>query len=864
MERFIIVLFLITSTLFTFSQEQEAVMVEEFMVVSSLEVQKPLFSSVNSVKGDEFATKDLIKNRYIQQQYMRPELGDDFEWKNLEIYKWKKIKSNKQGVASIKTSKADYQIAYLAFYIQNDEWADVELTLTSGQMLEVFIDGDKISGKYSLEVDGAGEKLKLNTKLEANNHIVIIKTLLATEENDNWTISCQISVDNEQNIVNVSTSLNPDYFMSIHHLMNGVDIQSTKISTAGDYYFIIYKMTNTDGKSSRITDVKRLSDHRTVQLFYGSEVYSLRWAPFGNVLSYMTKIGGKSWIWEYNLDDGKRLPIATGIEDLGNYTWAPNGEFLIFSKSEKPKKNTTGLKRFENMADHWSWFRSRSNLFMFDVVSGIQMPLTYGYLSNDLQDISEDGRFILFSQHIYDESQRPYSKQILIQYDRQKNIVDTIWDKFGSGSVQYSPNGNQLLVIAGPAFFGEIGVNLTKATIPNDYDNQAYIYDLKTSDVKPLSKNFKPSIDRAHWDRFNTNHIYFKVSEGTYVKEYVYDITTAVFNKLNVGVDVVNGVSFSKQKNVMVYYGSSISTPKKAYLLDVFTNERHLLDYPEKNFFDKVEFGRNEDWHFLNKDNVTIEGRIYYPPNFDKNKKYPLIVYYYGGTSPTERNFRGRYPKNLFAANGYIVYVLQPSGATGYGQDFSAEHINNWGQTVAEEILSGSRLLCQTHTFIDSTNVGCIGASYGGFMTMYLTTYTDFFKTAISHAGISSISSYWGEGHWGYLYSQVASANSFPWNNKKMYIEQSPLFRADKVNTSILLLHGNSDTNVPPGESRQFYTALKMLDKDVELIEIDKQNHHITDYKKRILWQKTILAWFDKNLKDQTDWWYHLYPKNNL
>ena len=864
MKRFIVVLFLVTSSFYSFSQEEEAVMVEKFMIVSSLEVQKPLFSSVNSVKGNEFTPKDLLKNRYIHHQYTRPEVGDRFDWQNFEAYKWKKIKANKHGVASIKTSKADYQLAYLAFYIQNDDWADVELTFTSCQMIEVFIDGNKIEGKYTFEEDGAAEKLKIKTKLEANNHIVIIKTLLAAEENDNWTISCQLAVSNDQNKVNLNTSLKPDYFMNIHHLLNGVDIQSAKISAAGDYYFISYKMTNTDGKNSQITDVKRLSDHRTVQLFYGSEAHSLRWAPFDNVLSYITKVGGRSWIWEYNLDEGRRFPVATDVENLNNYTWSPNGEFLIFSKSEKAQENTTGIKRFENMADHWSWYRSRSNLFMFDIVSGIQSPLTYGYLSNNLQDISDDGRFVLFSQHIYDESQRPYSKQILIQYDRHVNVVDTIWNRFGSAKVQYSPDAKQLLVLAGPAFFGKIGLNLTKATIPNDYDNQVYIYDIKTTDVNPLSKTFKPSIENANWNRFNPNHIYLKVSEGTYVNEYVYNLGTAYFYKLDLGVDVVNGANSAKQKPLMVYYGSSISTPKKAYVLDVFTNKKQLLDYPEENFFDKVEFGKNEDWNFLNKDSVSIEGRLYYPPNFDKKKKYPLIVYYYGGTSPTERNFRGRYPKNLFAAKGYIVYVLQPSGATGYGQDFSAKHVNNWGQTVAEEILSGSRLLCQTHSFIDSTNVGCIGASYGGFMTMYLTTYTDFFKTAISHAGISSISSYWGEGHWGYLYSQVASANSFPWNNKKMYIEQSPLFRADKVNTSILLLHGNSDTNVPPGESRQFYTALKMLDKDVELIEIDKQNHHITDYKKRILWQKTILAWFDKNLKDQTDWWYYLYPKNNL
>jgi dipeptidyl aminopeptidase/acylaminoacyl peptidase len=160
---------------------------------------------------------------------------------------------------------------------------------------------------------------------------------------------------------------------------------------------------------------------------------------------------------------------------------------------------------------------------------------------------------------------------------------------------------------------------------------------------------------------------------------------------------------------------------------------------------------------------------------------------------------------------------------------------------------------------VDKKRVGCIGASYGGFMTMLLMTKTDMFATAISHAGISSISSYWGEGYWGYSYSAMATANSFPWNRKDIYVNQSPLFAADKIKTPLLLLHGASDTNVPVGESIQLYTALKLLNRPVELIQVDDQDHHIMQYSKRILWTKTILAWFDRWLKDQPEWWNEMY-----
>ncbi len=180
---------------------------------------------------------------------------------------------------------------------------------------------------------------------------------------------------------------------------------------------------------------------------------------------------------------------------------------------------------------------------------------------------------------------------------------------------------------------------------------------------------------------------------------------------------------------------------------------------------------------------------------------------------------------------------------------------------AADEIIEGVRKFLDDHPFVDPKRVGCMGASYGGFMTMTILTRTNLFSAAISHAGISSISSYWGEGYWGYAYSAYATANSFPWNRKDIYVNQSALFNADKISTPLLLLHGSVDTNVPPGESTQLFTALKLLGREVEYIQILDQDHHILTYNKRIIWTKTILAWFDKWLKYQPEWWSYLYPE---
>ncbi|HSH51026.1 MAG TPA: prolyl oligopeptidase family serine peptidase, partial [Bacteroidales bacterium] len=352
--------------------------------------------------------------------------------------------------------------------------------------------------------------------------------------------------------------------------------------------------------------------------------------------------------------------------------------------------------------------------------------------------------------------------------------------------------------------------------------------------------------------------------EKDYINLYKYNLKSKAFEKIELKVEVLSDFDIAKHKSVAVYSGTSISTPKKLYSLNLKKENSTLLAFPDKERFANIQFGKTKPWNFINKNSTTIYGRVYYPPNYDEHKKYPVIVNYYAGTSPIERSFGGRYPINNWAANGYIVYVLQPSGATGFGQDFSALHVNGWGFEAIDDIIAGTKKFLESHPSADAENVGCIGASYGGYTTMLIQTRTDIFKTAISHAGISSITSYWGEGYWGYTYNAGAAKNSYPWNRKDIYVENSPVYNADKFQNSILLLHGTDDTNVPVGESLQYYAALNLLGKDVEMVLVDGQDHWILDYDKRIKWHYTIISWFDKKLKDQPQQWNDLYPAKNL
>lgn len=144
-------------------------------------------------------------------------------------------------------------------------------------------------------------------------------------------------------------------------------------------------------------------------------------------------------------------------------------------------------------------------------------------------------------------------------------------------------------------------------------------------------------------------------------------------------------------------------------------------------------------------------------------------------------------------------------------------------------------------------------------MTQYLQTKTDMFAAAAAHAGISNVTSYWGEGNWGYSYNTTAAPESYPWNNPELFTMHGSLFNADKIHTPLLLLHGKVDTNVPIGESIQLFNALRILGRDVEFVQVDGENHIITNHDKCKPWHATIMAWFAKHLQDSPEWWDSLY-----
>ena len=733
-----------------------------------------------------------------------------------------------------------HALQLLGFALENTSYTKAKLNISGLNNYQVLVDGKKH--------DGA------ELTLEPSTHSIVIKCLSEAGKTD----SLKVMLETEKEGV-VSLREDGKKLYTLKDVLHGTRYSSVSLSPDGKFLIASYQTTVEGGKSSGMTKVKELSSGKV--LAQRSE--RLQWMPRSNRYYYTRNgVEGRQLVTVDPLT-GQESILADNLPN-GYFQMAPTEDWLLYSLTQEGPRERKDIYEVIEPDDRQPGWRNRSYLAKFDLKTGLMQPLTFGYHNAWGMDISADGRYVLMMTSQSRLTQRPTTLNSLYRLDVQTMKAELLVEKDGFlGSAKFSPDAHQILVTGSPEAFKGIGKKVKEGQIPNQYDYQLFLMNLADKQVTPLTVDFNPSVQQVVWSKVD-GQVYFTAENRDYVSLYRLNPANGKIQQLEVKEELLKGISLSSTTPLLAYYGQGTMNSDRLYTMDTKKGKQVLVEDLSETILKDVQLGECKDWNFINSKGDTIYGRYYLPPYFDATKKYPMIVNYYGGCSPTGRNFESRYPHHAYAALGYVVYVVQPSGASGFGQEFGARHVNTAGEGPAQDIIEGTKKFCEAHTFVNSKKIGCIGASYGGFMTQYLQTKTDIFAAAISHAGISDHTSYWGEGYWGYSYSEVSMANSYPWTRKDLYVERSPLFNADKIHTPLLFVHGDSDVNVPVGESIQMYTALKLLGRETAMVLVTGQDHHIVDYGKRIQWQNTIWAWFAKWLQDDPTWWNAIYKPKAL
>lgn len=732
---------------------------------------------------------------------------------------------------------ADLYLAGFDFTVTG--YAKVEVKVSGPARSKVYVDRSEVKGQQSYQ---------------PGCYHVVVKYIADTAA---LTVELSTKDSNNVSINNLSQGQKHPFTMADNMEMR--HFYGASVSPSGKYARVNRSWYDPDGKSRYEAVCIDLTTQREL---YADGFHA--WMPSSDKYLKVRNHNGQRQLLAIDPSTGASELLCSDLPE-GSFNIAPTEDYLIINEEVKGPERESGVYEILVPDDRQPGYRNRNRLSKLDLRTGVLQPLTYGNKNVWLYDISNDGRYIIFGISHDRLTQRPTTLTTVCRMDVQTMTVDTLIreDGFLSG-IDYIPGTNMLLITGSAEAFNRLGCTLPDSLIPNQFEHEMFLFDIDSKRAQSLTQAFDPSIKSVYLA--HNGLCLFTAEDKDSVSLYELNLKNYAIRRIPQPCEVIGGGSLAANGSTMLLYGSSACTPDRLYKLTFGKKGSvQLLEDPNADRMAQIDLGTCEGYSFTSKNGYPISGHYYLPANFDASKKYPVIVHYYGGCSPTARRFGGgsHYPAHYWNANGYIVLIVNPGGASGFGQEWGARHVNTMGEGIAEDIIEATEWFAQ-NPWVNRDKIGCVSASYGGFMTQLLLTKTDLFATGISHAGISDHTSYWGEGYWGYSYSEVSAANSYPWTRKDLYVDRSPLYNANKIHKPILFTHGTADTNVPIGESIQMYTALKLLGIPTAFIMVEGENHGIMDFHKRQKWINSMVAWFNRWLQDDPTWWNEIYTPKEL
>lgn len=777
-----------------------------------------------------------------------PSDGDSVSWFDGAWYRWQR-----PGVrgGTLRPSGSGRTVGYAATYLTADRW----------QQVEIAVEGE---GKRRVWLDG--EPLPTDVSLTQGTHWLLIET--RPDETGAWTLS--VHIDPKTDGARVSASSDPRRAPTLAELERLASVTGVEVDPPGRRAAFLIR--NTDTANDRWVTSLEIRDATTGRVIrdlgLGTQASNPVWSRDGSQLAFTTATdkegasGSDIWVWRPDAGSARRvLRAEPGVSSL---QFSADGAWLYFTGTVKPDsaKNTTGgAARLEDVWERWSFWKDKAQLHALHVDQGTRVTLAGdAEFSVGAPALSPDGRTFVYTREIR-FPERPFIRVELWTLDvatlESRKLIELPHEAFnGPRAYAWSPDGSFI------AFCGS-AKNMLAVEDPrfNLFESALYVVPVEQPRLVPVDRGSVPSLGALGcapiWSA--DGRIYVAVQDGSRIimartsARVGASPRDATLETLPLPAGETMG-PHDVAGSVLIGAFESPAAPQSVYRMDMSSGESTLLFDPTENALAQAEMPAMHDWSFTDSDGWEIDGWYLTPPDFDPTSRYPMIVWYYGGTLATSRTFDRRLA--AYAGRGYVVYVLNPAGAPGWGQEFSNLHIDDWGYPAGSDIIEGVKRFVEAHPFVDGDRIGNFGHSYGGFMTMHVATRTDLFAASVSIAGISNIANYWGAGWTGYSYTEGTCPGCYPWNRHDVYVERSPLFHADRITTPVLLIHGTDDTNVVATESEQMFTALRVLGKEAELVRFFGENHGVGS---RPSVQHTrdmiLLEWFDRYLRDRPAAW---------
>jgi dipeptidyl aminopeptidase/acylaminoacyl peptidase len=299
----------------------------------------------------------------------------------------------------------------------------------------------------------------------------------------------------------------------------------------------------------------------------------------------------------------------------------------------------------------------------------------------------------------------------------------------------------------------------------------------------------------------------------------------------------------------ILYTRNSVYAPTEIYEAPIQTvgkgNGPQQLSHVNDSILFGIDMPEMGVFTFSGANGDKVEGLLVTPPNFDAKKKYPVKFLIHGGPQGAwGDDWSFRWNPELFAANGYVVIMINFHGSTGYGQKFIDAINGDWGGAPFEDLMKGLDYAEKTYPFIDRDRECALGASYGGYMANWVLGHTGRFKCIVSHDGMFNTDSAWGTTE--ELWFNNWEFKGTPYTNPEMYEKWSPRNAAKNFKTPTLVIHGQLDYRLDVSEGFQLFTTLQTMGVPSKMLYFPDEGHWVLKPQNSQLWYKTVNDWVDQ------------------
>ncbi len=272
---------------------------------------------------------------------------------------------------------------------------------------------------------------------------------------------------------------------------------------------------------------------------------------------------------------------------------------------------------------------------------------------------------------------------------------------------------------------------------------------------------------------------------------------------------------------------------------------RRQLTHLNAAVLQQLDLPEMEHYWFAGAGRRLVEGFVVRPPGFDASRKYPVKFLIHGGPEGAwGDSWSYRWNPELFAADGYVVVMVNPRGSTGYGQAFTDGVNGDWGGKPYIDLMRGLDAAELRYPFIDKSRECALGGSYGGYMADWMLGHTDRFKCIVSHDGMFNPESAYGTTE--ELWFNEWEFKGTPWSNRLNYRRWSPMLAETRFKTPTLVVHSQLDYRLDVSEGLQLFTTLQRMNVPSKMLYFPDEGHWVQKPQNSQLWYKTVDDWCDK------------------